>query len=512
MKKINPATGYEQPTAAQRIAAQRTAAQRTAAQRIAARLLPTRRLVNARPTAYAAMAILATFVTACNVLDQTPQAEVATEIAVTNQKGATAALAGLYNQLQDGNYYGRNLQIIGDVASDISQSVGTWDFYREMDTYVTAPANRENAALWTRAYRAVNIANTLIAQVPTLTNVSEATKNSFLGQAHFIRGLAFFDLNRVYGGVPGVVGALGAPLVTTPSTQVDESLFPSRPTLQAAYDQVESDLLKALELLPESHASDITTRAQAVKGTARALLSRLYLYENKPAEVIQYANLVINDSKYALLAGYAGIFSGKFTTESVFELNFGSTDQSGMRNWYFPSSLGGRGDIAIHESFYQELVSNAKDARGKLVARDNTVGVYYSTKYQKAGNVDNAHLIRIAEIYLNRAEAKAQTDDIAGAMADMNKVRNRAGLDNATATTKQQALEAIWQERKLELAFEGHRFFDLVRTNQALTKLVQVARKNGPPVTLAVGDRQVFPIPLADMDANKNLVQNEAYK
>lgn len=449
---------------------------------------------------------------ACSVLDQLPQAEVAESIAVTNKKGANAALAGLYNQLQDGNYYGRNFQLMGDVASDISQSVGTWDFYREMDTYVTAPANRENAALWTRGYRAINIANTLIANVPNLADLTAAEKNALLGQAYFLRGLVYFDLTRVYAGVPDVVGTLGIPIVLTPSKTVDETLYPSRPTLKASYDQIESDLVKSLDLLPEAYASDITTRAQAVKGTAKALLSRLYLYLKQPAKVLQYANEVIADPKYVLQTSYESIFSGKFTAESIFELNFGSTDQSGMRNWYFPSSLGGRGDIAIHESFYQELIANPKDVRGKMLARDNTVNVYYSTKYQKPGNIDNAHIIRIAEIYLNRAEARAQSGDLPGALADLNKIRNRAGVESLTVTGVQPTLEAIWQERKLELAFEGHRFFDLVRTNQALTKLVQVSRKNGPPVTLSNVGRQIFPIPLADIDSNKKLVQNDGYK
>ena len=455
---------------------------------------------------------LCSVLTACDVLEQAPQAEVSESVAVTNLKGATAAMAGMYNQLQDGNYYGRNFILMGDVAADISQSVGTWDFYREMDTYVTAPANRENAAMWTRAYRAVNIANTLIEAVPTLTDIPDATKNAILGQAYFVRGLAFFDLTRSYGGVPGVVGTLGIPLVLKPSKQVDDSLFPSRSTLVESYAQVESDILKALELLPETHANITTTRSQAVKGTARALLSRLYLYTNKPEKVIEYANLVISDSKYALLGSYESIFSGAFSTESIFELAFGSTDQSGLRNWYFPSSLGGRGDISIHEGFYAELIANPSDVRGKMTARDNVVGVYYSTKYQKAGNIDNVHILRIAEVYLNRAEALAQTGNLTGALADLNRIRTRAGLAASTVTGLQPTLQAIWQERKIELAFEGHRFFDLVRTNQALTKLVAVARKNGPPITLTNAGRQVFPIPLADIDSNKNLDQNEGYR
>ncbi len=329
---------------------------------------------------------------------------------------------------------------MGDVAADISQSVGTWDFYREMDTYVTAPANRENAALWTRAYRAVNIANTLIEAVPGLTDIPDATKNAILGQ-RILSGFDVFRPDPVIRGRAGRRGTLGIPLVLKPSKQVDDSLFPSRSTLAESYAQVESDILKALELLPETHANITTTRSQAVKGTARALLSRLYLYTNQPQKVIEYANLVINDSKYALLGSYESIFSGAFSTESIFELAFGSTDQSGLRNWYFPSSMGGRGDIAIHEGFYAELIANPNDVRGKMTARDNVVGVYYSTKYQKAGNIDNVHILRIAEVYLNRAEALAQTGNLTGALADLNRIRTRAGLAASTVTGLQPTLQ-----------------------------------------------------------------------
>ncbi|MEJ7767789.1 MAG: RagB/SusD family nutrient uptake outer membrane protein [Chitinophagaceae bacterium] len=253
------------------------------------------------------------------VLDQKPETSIDEDAAITNKKGAEAAVAGLYNELQHGNYYGRNYQIISDVSSDIAQSVGTWDFYREMDTYVVTGGNTENYNFWYRAYRAVNQANNIIAYVPLIANAVEADKNKYLGQAYFVRGLAYFDLTRLYGGVPGVIGTMGVPIVTTPSVKIDETAFPSRPTLQASYDQVEKDLLKALDLLPETFGDN---RSQAVKGTARALLSRFYQYVNKPAEVISYATQVINDTKYALSPVFSNIFDGKLNAESIFELNF----------------------------------------------------------------------------------------------------------------------------------------------------------------------------------------------
>ncbi|MEQ9438895.1 MAG: RagB/SusD family nutrient uptake outer membrane protein [Cyclobacteriaceae bacterium] len=449
----------------------------------------------------------------CGVLEQEPQNEISEDIAITNQKGVEAAVAGMYNELQqDGEYYGRNIQIMGDLSADIAQSIGSWDHYREMDTYVVSTGNQENGLFWGRAYKAVNVANNIISSVSELGEIPEAARNNYLGQAYFIRALAIFDLTKVYGGAPGVIGSLGVPLVLQPSRQVDESLFPARASLQESYEQVENDLLTALDLLPDAQSSDVATRSQAVKGTARALLSRLYLYLDQPEQVIAYADQVIADPMYALEPNYLSIFEGDFTSESIFELNFNNTDQSGLRNWYVPSTIGGRGDLAAHTEFYEEITANPNDVRGQLFGYNEGLGIYYPTKYIKAGNIDNVHILRMGEIYLNRAEAKAKTGDIAGALADLNAVHTRAGLDALTTSGTEATLAAIWEERKLELAFEGHRFFDLVRTGQALTELTNIGRTNGPPVTLSDPGRQVFPIPNFDIDANSNLVQNEAYQ
>lgn len=443
------------------------------------------------------------------VLDQQPQTYISTETAITNNKGAQAAVAGLYNEIQQPGYYGRNYQIISDVSSDIAQSVGTWDFYREMDTYVVTDGNTENYNFWYAGYRAINQANNVIAYVPGVSNASDADKNKYMGQAYFIRALAYFDLTRLYGGVPGVYGTLGVPIVTRPSLKIDDSTFVARPPLQASYDQVEKDLLKALDLLPESYGDN---RSQAVKATARALLCRYYLYVNKPDQVITYATQVINDTKYGLSATFSNIFDSKLTSESIFELNFTSSDQSGIRNWYFTSALSGRGDLAAHDSYYQEATADPKDTRGKYFGYDVTSKLYYPTKYQKAGNIDNIHVIRMAEMYLNRAEARVKTNDLDGALADLNKIHMRAGCNALTVTGAAALSAAILQEEKLEFAEEGHRFFDLVRTGQALAKLNQVTRKNGPPISLISPGRQVFPIPSSEINSNKNMVQNDAYK
>jgi tetratricopeptide (TPR) repeat protein len=452
----------------------------------------------------------ALFVTGCTkVLNQKSIVDVDESLAIIDNRSASVAVNGLYNVLQNGSYYGRNFQICSDVSSDIAQSVGSWDFYREMDTYQVTSGNTEVGNFYYWGYRAVNQANNIMAKVPPLTGVADSVKNLYIGQAYFIRALALFDLNRLFGGVPGVVGTMSVPIVLTPSVKIDASAFPKRPPLQDGYNQVEADLLKALQLLPESYGDN---RSQAVKATARALLSRFYMYEKKFDQTLAYANLVLSDPRYSLQGAFSDIFNNKLTSESIFELNFNASDQSGIRNWYFPSALGGRGDLCAHLNYYNDATKDPKDSRGKLFGFDNTSKIYYPTKYKMAGNIDNIHIIRVAEIYLNRAEAKAQLNDLPGALADLNKVHQRAGCDALSISGQTDLLAAILQERKLEFAEEGHRLFDLVRTGNALTLLTGLDRKNGPNVALPAAGRQVFPIPSFDVNANPNMIQNEAYR
>lgn len=453
------------------------------------------------------------FMYSCNVLDQEPQTEISDEAAFTNEKSADAAIAGLYHQLQSGFYYGRNFQIIADVSSDISQSVGTWDFYRELDTYQLDASNLEITNFYTAAYRAVNQANNLIAELPNI-DMPQAKKDNLLGQAHFVRALAFFDLNRVFGGVPGVHGELSVVLPLTPSRAVNDALYPSRPNLAQGYSQVESDLLAALNLLPEVQANNIATKSRAVKGTARALLSRFYLYMKNFPEVIRLSTDVISDNKYELNDDYLGIFASDFSSESIFELEFIAADQSAMRFWYFPGAQGGRGELAVHESFIQDIQSNPNDIRGTMFGFDAIQGVYFPTKYRKAGNIDNAHIIRISEMYLNRAEAYAQSPStLLLAISDLDAVKERAGATPYSGALSSQAiLLEIEKERKFEFSFEGHSFFDLVRTGRAMTVLNSVQRKNSSvPVGLDQSWKQILPIPRDELLSNPNMVQNPNY-
>lgn len=443
-----------------------------------------------------------------SILDREPLNQVDESKVVTDKTSADAAVAGLYNELQDENYYGYNFVIIGDVSADTAESIGTWDFYREMDTYnVSAAGNTENDRFYTRAYATINVANNVLEKVAGLTNVSTEDKSPMLGAAYFVRGLALFDLTRLYGGVPGVIGTMGMPIMTEATSTVPEVKFPSRASLEDTYLAIENDLLMALDLLPE-----FSDRSVANKGGARALLSRLYLYLRQYDKVIDYSTAVIEDSNYELNPDFVDIFDNKFGKESIFELNFSSSDQSGIRNWYNPN--GGRGDLTTHSSFYAEATANPKDVRGELFDYSLNNG-HFQTKYKKPGGIDNIIILRLAEVYLNRAEAWANLNDLPAAIADLNMIRQRAGIgaiDDPEQKTKEEVVKTILQERKLEFAFEGHRYFDLMRSGIAMAVLQDIPRKNGPNVGLPSLSRALFPIPNFEIDANPNLVQNEAYQ
>jgi starch-binding outer membrane protein, SusD/RagB family len=446
----------------------------------------------------------------CGILDQEPQDKISTDQAFSTESNALKAVNGLYNILQ--SVYDWRVQVISDLASDITQSIDTWDAFINIDEYKTTQENSEVEDLYIVLYRAIDLANNIISEVPKLKLTAEK-ENDMLGQAYCIRGLMYFELARFWGGMPQIYGSLGVVIRTKPSNGLDSESYGSRALLEETYEQARFDLEKATELLPETRGTDLLDRSRVVKTTSKALLSRLYLYLREYVKAEEYATEVIQDQRYELVKPFALIFSTKNTKESVFEIQYSFTDISGLRNWYFPASLGGRGGLALHDEFYKELTTDSTDERSKLVALNPSSGTYYPTKYSLAGNADNAHVIRLAELYLIRSEARTYLNNLIGATEDLNSIRNRAGLQDLNVQEQEALLSEILKERGKEFYEEGHRWFDLIRTGNALSKLRNIKRKTGSQlVSLPSEHRQVFPFPGSEVLANPNLIQNEAYK
>lgn len=458
---------------------------------------------------------------ACDVLDHQPQTSVSETVAIHNLASAEAALNGLYDQLQSNDYYGDNLQILSDVSSDITQSYGTWDFYREADIYRINKGNDESRRLYTQMYSVINHANNLIADVPGLDDVSQADKDRILGESHFVRALAYFDLTRTYGGIIGRSGTLGVPLVLTPSREINDDSFPSRSTLAESWAQIFSDLTEAKNRL---NGNGFSHPGHVSEAAVEALLSRYYLYMEDYDNTETYATNVIDNYNFILTPVYADIFNKQNTSGSIFEIQYTTTDGNSIRFWHYPSNDGGRQDIVFHDEYALMILARSDDSRGDLIAYDpppagKPKGVYYPAKYNRAGGDNNIQVLRLAEMYLNRAEARAKKTpaDLPGAVSDLNVIRNRAGLADTLDTgspTAEDILLAIEKERGIEFVLENHRWYDLIRTGRAMTVLSGIIRHNGETVTLDDPNRFVFPIPERDMDANPNLdgQQNEAYK
>jgi hypothetical protein len=424
-------------------------------------------------------------------LEEEPNNFLPTEDSITDVGTARAAIIGAYDAVQ--NYYAANYPTLGTITADNVVFNGTLSQYLQLDQNAIPPDNVTTVAAYQGIYRAINSANSVIAYVPSVEDplLTSLEKNKIVGEAYFIRALGYFDLGRGWGGVQ---------LQLKPTSDLASAKGVKRSTLQQTYDQVLADLIQAENLLPE----DVSTRNRAQKSTARALRARLHLYRKEWAQAETYATQVISNSKYALVSPYKAFFTAPFgTTESVFELTFSANDRNTFWNLWYPSSAGGQFTLKPSTQF----VSKATDAtiggnRSSLVAGSgsNVYGVLYNTS---STSVDPAYVIRIAELYLIRAEARAQQNNLAGpngALADLNVVRSRAGLTPSTAITQADVLTAIETENSLEFAFEAHRWFDLVRTGRT-------------DDVLGITDERywLFPIPYSDVLSDPDVVQNPGY-
>jgi hypothetical protein len=362
----------------------------------------------------------------------------------------------------------------------------------------------------------------------------------YKGEAYFLRALAYHDLVKVYGYEPGrEVGNfnLGVILRTTPVEGVVTADKRARATNLAVYQQIEADLLQAIALLPDENqfatvAGDPNVFPpaekwfRASKQAARALLARVYLFWQKYAEANTQATAVMaaattypaagGGTGRAIVAGasYASSWSSTTHPESIFEISILAADWStvdGVNNSLASvtnSSPTGAANAQFAVAGSAELIAafEAGDVR-RNVWVDNA-GRNECKKWQgeKGTFLENVPIIRVSEVYLIAAEARANSGDEPGARTALNALRAQRGL-TATALAGQALRDLIENEKRVEFCFEGHRFFDLKRMGKGITK----------PVSLGVTDlaysdfRMLGNIPNAEVTYNSSLTQNPNY-
>ncbi len=421
-------------------------------------------------------------------LEEVPNNAIAKQKAVVDASTARAAIIGAYDGVQ--GYYAGNYPTLGTITADNVVFNGTLSQYLQLDQNAIPADNVTTVATYQGIYKTINTANSVIAYVPGVSDplLSEAEKNKILGEAYFIRALGYFDLGRGWGGVQ---------IQLKPTTDLAAIRGIKRSTLTQTYDQVLADLTQAETLLPD----DASTRNRAQKSTARALRARLHLYRQEWAPAETYATQVIANTKYALTTTYKSFFTAPFlSSESILELTFSANDRNSFWNLWYPSSAGGQFTLKPSASFVAKVTNaNIGGGRSALIAgtSPNNYGVLYNTT---ASSTDPSYVIRLAELYLIRAEARAKLNNITGSLADLNVIRARAGVPASTASTQAELIQAIEEENSIEFAFESHRWFDLVRTGR-VGAVLDVTNQN----------YWLFPIPLSDVLSDPDVVQNPGY-
>lgn len=432
-------------------------------------------------------------------LDVAPTQSIDENTALSTSRDVEVTLIGAYDGLQDIDVYGGAFQYTSELLgnSDELGFGGTFQNLLEMYNKEITTQNVTALATWRDSYVAINRCNNVLS---ALDIVEEDKRERVEGEARFIRGSLYFDLVRMYAKTWGDGdnnANPGVPLILTPTRVVTEANNIPRNSVAEVYAQVLADLTAAKTLLPEANA------IYANKYAASAQLSRVYLMQSNFALARDEANEVIQSGKYPLVADFSSLYytflsnNGANPAEYIFSMVVTQQDGANDMNTYFGATIeditgtSGRGDIRIlpkHRSLYE-----AGDKRGSFFI--TTLNTYTQKHLDTFGNVLQ---FRAAEMYLTRAEANFRLSTSVGAtpVADINRIRTRAGLKEVTTVN----LESILKERHLELAFEGHMLHDIKRNK----KNVGTLPYNSPKL--------IMPIPQREIDVNKSLVQNEGYQ
>ncbi|HSK19291.1 MAG TPA: RagB/SusD family nutrient uptake outer membrane protein [Longimicrobiales bacterium] len=441
-------------------------------------------MINTRTIAWvAAAAVLA----ACDSpLDTNPTASIDAETALSTPRGIELGLNGAYRSLQPGDLYGVNLMVYPDMYADNLDFTGTFQTDREVAQRNINATNGAVLDMWEEMYDGINRTNNILDAIPNVGALSSSEAAQYRGEALFIRSLHYSLLAGYFGDVP---------IVTEPSRGVGEESLVSRSPVAEVYAMIIADLEEAATLLAPGHVA-----GRATADAANALLARVYLETGAYAQARDKATLLIESGEYSLPADYATVFRTNNSSESIFELQYSINNSNSQAFWFYTPDLGGRWGYSPTADLYAAFEPG--DER-----LDVTIGIdagdRYGNKYEKIENGDdNIVVLRLAEMYLIRAEANARLNAAPAVVrADIDEVRNRAGLPDlpTTVDTQQELFDAILQERRVELAFEGLRFFDLRRLGVATT-LLQI------PAT-----HLLWPIPQAERDVNTALTQNDGY-
>jgi tetratricopeptide (TPR) repeat protein len=436
-------------------------------------------------------------------LDVQPYQSLSEDKALLTESDVSGTLVGAYDAVSSAAAYGGDMMILNDLIGNKTNISfrGTFQALNEAYNTQMIATNSFAAATWSAAYSTINVTNNVLENVSKVTS-SVTRKNSVEGQALFLRASMYFELLKLYAKPVGdgdYATNLGVPLVLTATkAPITDADFKPRATVKAVYDQVIEDLIKAESLMPS------TNTKFATKWAAAAQLSRVYLMLGNYTEAAAAANRVIAGSGKTLTPEFRNNwftyinFGGVTPNEYVFYIKVTNQDGANSYNTYYGAPLGafpgsaGRRDMRIQNTHLN--IYETGDIRRAFFTGTSSASRYTLKHLDRFGDVP---VIRLAEMYLTRAEANFRQGTTVGAtpLADVNLIRRRAGLADLTTVD----LAAILKERASELAFEGNNLFE----SQRLKKSIATTAWNSSTL--------IMPIPQREMDVNKKLVQNVGY-
>lgn len=430
---------------------------------------------------------------ACNVLEPDPQTALDANTALADGASANAILNGAYSAMGADSYYGVEYVLNNDLIADNAIYQGFFDSQLELDQRAVPFSNLWVTQAWVSIYRVVNIANLLVTRVPGLDEANFSNKNRVLGEAHALRALAYFDLLRVYGEHFNSGSRFGMPLILEPIENNDFNLIPnlSRSTVAETYLQINNDIETALSLL-----GGFNDRGRMNYWATLALQARVALYQKNYDKAFAAANEIITQGPMSLAQDLSEIYNTlEPSVESIFDVEFNDQDQSAFNTFTVR-----RDEYNVDTDLLEALEQG--DARAAFFGFSRNAN--RTRKYPDGNNSNNAKVFRLAEMYLIRAEAAAmRSNDPSQGLQDINVIRERAGIAPIqTVSSMENFVNVLLQERRIELNYEGHRFFDLVRFDRINTVL-------GMP-----GFRKVFPIPRNELQVSQGgvLEQNPGYE
>ena len=450
-----------------------------------------------------AVILLAVLFSACNKesLEPTLAQSKAVEGSINTTEDVKGILYGAYNRMTSSAYYGRDFIIWGEVRSDNCFSNGNSGRFvtdAKMDYTNTFGGH------WAQAYTVIASANIIIALDPEKITGDAAVLSHYQGQAYAIRALAHYDL-LIYYGQQNAGGNLGIPYI---ETYKGDDLAPARMIVDECKAKIKADIAAAISKM--NSAQDDNSKQLFTSFGAQALKARVGTYFGDWSDVKAACEVIINSNKYNIIPGaqYAASFVDDGGVNSIFELAFSSVDNQNINGLQQIYRGGSYGDVEGLKNLYDAFDKGDVRAAPNMIGPDpeKPTRLYVNLgKYPAKDYSDNVPVIRYEEIVLCYAEALLKTNDANGALTQLNKITaQRNAIAHKTATEA-----AILLERRRKLCFEEMRFHDLTRTKNAIPMMDEFKQTHGGP---AWGSSKfAFPIPLAEMDANRNMEQNKGY-